>query len=111
VPDIPGLAETGFQTNQTLYDLDRVPGALVAVGGGWISVEMAQALARLGSKVTILDRNPRLFGREDPELVELLTGVLRDEGDRDRHRRAGAVNKAIGCRRAQSHHRAAWRRL
>ena len=80
VPDIPGLAETGFRTNQTLFDLDRVPGSLVAVGGGWISVEMGQALARLGSKVTILDRNPRLFGREDPELVGLLTDVLRDEG-------------------------------
>jgi pyruvate/2-oxoglutarate dehydrogenase complex dihydrolipoamide dehydrogenase (E3) component len=77
--DIPGLRETGYLTNKTLYDLDRVPESVVFVGGGYIACEMGQALSRLGAKVTILDRGPRLLKRDDAELVEVLTRLLTEE--------------------------------
>lgn len=79
-PAIPGLAETGFLTNKTLFDLDYIPDSLVVIGGGYIAAEMGQALARLGAKVTIIERGARLLKREDAELVALLTMALRDDG-------------------------------
>jgi pyruvate/2-oxoglutarate dehydrogenase complex dihydrolipoamide dehydrogenase (E3) component len=80
VPDIPGLAESGYLTNKTLYDLPAVPESLVIIGGGYIAGEMGQAMARLGCRVTIVERGPRLVKREDRELADLLTAVLRGEG-------------------------------
>ena len=80
VPPIPGLAETGYLTNQTLFDLDAVPESIIMIGGGAINVEMAQALARLGAKVTLLCREPRLLHREDAELTDILTTVLQRDG-------------------------------
>lgn len=80
VPDIPGLRDVGFVTNKTLFDLDHVPESVVTIGGGYIACEMGQALARLGAKVTILDHNERLLGREDAELAGKLTDALRGEG-------------------------------
>lgn len=80
VPDIPGLQETGFVTNKTLYDLDHVPASLVAIGGGYISVEMGQALHRLGAQVTIVDRSERILKKDDAELAQMLQRVLQDEG-------------------------------
>lgn len=79
-PNIPGLAETGYLVNETLFDLDRVPESVVCIGGGYINVEMGQALARLGARVTLVDRGPRLLSGEDAELTDLLTSVLRAEG-------------------------------
>lgn len=80
VPTIPGLADAGFVTNTTLFDLDAIPASLIAVGGGYIGCEMGQALARLGAKVTLLDRGERLLHRDDAELVDLLAETLRNEG-------------------------------
>jgi pyruvate/2-oxoglutarate dehydrogenase complex dihydrolipoamide dehydrogenase (E3) component len=79
VPEIPGLRETGFVTNKTLFDLDHVPESVITIGGGYIACEMGQALARLGARVTILDRNERLLRREDDELATKLTEALRGE--------------------------------
>lgn len=79
-PELPGLLETGYLTNKTLYDLTVVPESLVIIGGGYIACEMGQALSRLGCRVTILARESRLLPKEDAELVEVLTGVLRSEG-------------------------------
>lgn len=79
-PKIAGLAEAGCRVNETLYDLDHVPSSLVCIGGGWINCEMGQALARLGSRVTIVHQGPRLLEAEDAELTDLLTSVLRSEG-------------------------------
>ncbi|HZT44036.1 MAG TPA: FAD-dependent oxidoreductase [Chthonomonadaceae bacterium] len=80
VPDIPGLEEAGYLTNQTLFDLTEVPESLVVIGGGPVGVEMAQAFARLGSRVTILTRGPRLLERDDAELTEMLMRYLQEEG-------------------------------
>ncbi|TMD95651.1 MAG: hypothetical protein E6I76_09895, partial [Chloroflexi bacterium] len=75
-----GLGEAGFLTSETVFTLDRAPESLVMIGGGPVSVEMAQAFRRLGVPVTVLQRGPRILPRDDPELVEILTRALRDEG-------------------------------
>jgi pyruvate/2-oxoglutarate dehydrogenase complex dihydrolipoamide dehydrogenase (E3) component len=80
VPDIPGLQEAGFLTNQTIFDLDAVPAALLVVGGGPVGVEMAQAFQRLGSQVTLVQKNDRLLPRDDAELTRELETGLRQEG-------------------------------
>ncbi len=79
VPDIPGLDTVRYLTNETLFDLEDGPGHLVIIGGGPIGLEMAQAHARLGCRVTVLEAAPRIAFREDPELVEgLRTALLAD---------------------------------
>ena len=79
-PDVPGLADVGYLTNQTLFELPTVPDRLLILGGGPVGVEMAQAFCRLGSRVTLVQRGPRLLPRDDAELTGLLTDLLRAEG-------------------------------
>ncbi|MDH5756951.1 MAG: mercuric reductase [Nitrospinota bacterium] len=78
-PDIEGLEEAGFLTNETVFNLTSLPASLLVIGGGPIGCELAQAFARLGSKVVIVSRG-RLLPREDPEASELLASVFRREG-------------------------------
>ena len=80
VPAIPGLEEAGFLTSETVFELESPPRSIVVLGGGPIGVELAQALNRLGIRVTLLQKGDRLVPRDEPELSELLSGVLRDEG-------------------------------
>ena len=82
VPAIPGLSETGFITNVEAVTLPALPGSLAILGGGTIGAEFAQIFARFGVDVTILGRNPRLLPQEEPELAEILRGLLTDEGIR-----------------------------
>ncbi|TCP60415.1 pyruvate/2-oxoglutarate dehydrogenase complex dihydrolipoamide dehydrogenase (E3) component [Rhodovulum bhavnagarense] len=79
VPPIPGLGEVPFLTNETLFDLRNCPDHLLIVGAGPVGVEMAQAHARLGARVTLIERGKAL-GREDPELRALVLERLRAEG-------------------------------
>ncbi len=80
VPAIPGLEETGYRTNQTLFDMDSVPASLLVVGGGPVGVEMAQAFQLLGSRVTLVQRADRILPRDDRELTTLLADRLRADG-------------------------------
>lgn len=81
VPPIPGLAEAGgFLTNETIFGLDELPGRLIVLGGGPEGVEFGQAFARLGSKVTIVQRNRRLLPGEDEDVSAALAAALRGEG-------------------------------
>ena len=80
VPDIPGLANAGFLTNDTLWDLEAAPEHLVVLGGGYVAVEAAQAFARLGVPVTLLQRSARVLPREDAALTDALEGFLRADG-------------------------------
>lgn len=82
VPDVPGLRETGYLTNESLFDLGRLPPSLVVVGGGPVGVEMAQAFARLGSQVTLLQSRERLLPREEPEVSEAIAQALARDGVR-----------------------------
>lgn len=77
---IPGLKEAGVLTNETALKLERLPESIAILGGGPIGVEFAQIFARLGSKVTIVEKMGQILPREDPELSEVLQGVLEKEG-------------------------------
>jgi len=79
-PDIPGLEDVGYLTNQAVFDLDAIPEAFLVIGGGPNGVEMAQAFARLGSRVTLVQNRERLLPRDDVELASALAAVLRGEG-------------------------------
>ncbi|MBO0662096.1 FAD-dependent oxidoreductase [Jiella sp. MQZ9-1] len=79
VPQIPGLAETPFFTNETIFDLRGRPDHLIIIGGGPIGIEMAQAHRRLGCAVTVLEAGAFL-GRDDPQLVAVVLAKLRAEG-------------------------------
>lgn len=80
VPPIPGLAEAGFVTNETVFNLRTLPKRLAVLGGGPIGLELAQAFARLGSRVTVLEQQPRLLPLEDAEIAERLRSLLAAEG-------------------------------
>ncbi|HEX8532790.1 MAG TPA: FAD-dependent oxidoreductase [Allosphingosinicella sp.] len=84
VPDIPGLAEAGYLTSDTMWDAlrgrDEMPRRIVIVGGGPIGTEMAQALARLGAEVTQVESGPRLLAKEDEEVSAFVDQALRAEG-------------------------------
>lgn len=79
VPDIPGLGPVPWLTSDTIFDLEEKPEHLVILGGGPIGLELAQAHARLGCRVTVIEAG-RIAGREDPELAEGLRRVLLREG-------------------------------
>ena len=79
VPPIPGLAEAGYLTSDTVWDLSTLPARLVVLGGGPIGCELAQCFARLGSHVTQVEMLPRILIREDPEISELVARQFRDE--------------------------------
>ena len=80
VPQIEGLEETGYLTNEDVFNLIRLPSSLVIAGGGPIGVELGQAFRRLGTDVTIIEGLDRILPREDPEVSATLTEVLRSEG-------------------------------
>ncbi len=79
-PQVPGLEDAGFLTSENVFELESPPRSVVMVGGGPIGVELAQALNRLGIGVTLLQKGDRLLPREEPELAELLRGILEGEG-------------------------------
>lgn len=80
VPPIPGLREIEPLTSDTVWGLTAQPKRLLVMGGGPIGCELAQAFARLGSAVTLIDMADRLLPREDPETSELLAARFRAEG-------------------------------
>ena len=72
IDPIPGLAEARPMTHVEALDLDRVPGHLVVLGGGYVGLELAQAFRRFGSRVTVVERNDALAHREDRDVSEAL---------------------------------------
>jgi pyruvate/2-oxoglutarate dehydrogenase complex dihydrolipoamide dehydrogenase (E3) component/uncharacterized membrane protein YdjX (TVP38/TMEM64 family) len=80
VPPIPGIEAMDCLTSDTVWALRELPPRLVVLGGGPIGSELAQAFARLGSKVTQVERLPRLLPREDPEVSEMLRARFAAEG-------------------------------
>lgn len=82
IPPIPGLEESGYFTHVEAFDRPALPESLAVIGGGAIGVELAQALARLGVEVTVVEMLDRVLAREEPELSERLETVLRAEGVR-----------------------------
>lgn len=80
VPPVPGLRESNPLTNETLFQLQRAPTSLTILGGGPIGCEMAQAFARLGSHVTIIEANDRLLPRDDPDAGAVVHAALTRDG-------------------------------
>lgn len=80
VPPIPGLAEVGYLTSDTLWDLRALPRRLVVLGGGPLGCEMAQAFARFGSRVTQIEMAPRILMREDPEVSQVVFQRFNKDG-------------------------------
>lgn len=79
-PDIPGLVECGFIDHVDLFSLQELPDRLAIIGGGSIGTEMGQALSRLGSQVTIIQRATRLLPKEDPDISAVLQKTFAEEG-------------------------------
>ena len=80
VPKVEGLAEAGFLSNEQAFDLMHLPKTLTVVGGGPIGVELAQAFARLGAKVTIVQGAERILPREEPEVAGAVAEALERDG-------------------------------
>jgi pyruvate/2-oxoglutarate dehydrogenase complex dihydrolipoamide dehydrogenase (E3) component len=79
-PPIPGLAEAGFLTNETVFALTELPQRLAVIGAGPIGCELAQAFARFGSRVHVLGNHPQILPREDPDAAERIENALRQDG-------------------------------
>ena len=80
VPDIEGLDLVDFRTSDTLWEIRELPKQLVIIGGGPIGCELAQAFARLGSKVTMIQKDSRLLPREDTDASKIIEARFADEG-------------------------------
>jgi pyruvate/2-oxoglutarate dehydrogenase complex dihydrolipoamide dehydrogenase (E3) component len=78
--NLPGLAESKPMTHIEALELDRIPEHLLVIGGGYIGLELAQAMSRFGSRVTIVERNKRLAHREDEDVSQALHELCHDEG-------------------------------
>jgi pyruvate/2-oxoglutarate dehydrogenase complex dihydrolipoamide dehydrogenase (E3) component len=79
-PDIEGLAEAGFLTNENVFTLTERPARLVVIGAGPIGCELSQAFRRLGSQVTLIQRSGQFLKREDPDAAAILADRFRSEG-------------------------------
>jgi pyruvate/2-oxoglutarate dehydrogenase complex dihydrolipoamide dehydrogenase (E3) component len=77
---VPGLLEAQPLTHIEALELDELPEHLLVIGGGYVGLELAQAIRRFGSKVTVLDRNDRLMHREDDDVTDALQQLFEDEG-------------------------------
>lgn len=82
VPDLPGIDNLSYLTSDTLWSLNELPKELLILGGGPIGCELAQAFARLGSKVTLVEMTDRILAKEDVEVSRLIEKTLQDEGVR-----------------------------
>lgn len=80
LPPIPGLADAGPHTNETIFGLRELPARLLVLGGGSIGCELGQAFARLGSAVTLVEAQARLMLSEDADAAGLVTAALTADG-------------------------------
>jgi mercuric reductase len=80
VPEIPGLEETGYLTSTTAMDLDEMPESVLVIGAGYVALEQGQLLSHLGSRVTLMQRGPRLLRDYEPEVSEAMMEALGRDG-------------------------------
>lgn len=79
-PDIEGLEQAGYLTNETVFNLTERPERLAVIGAGPIGCELAQAMSRLGSRVVLLHNHSRIMNREDPDVSGILQKILASQG-------------------------------
>ncbi|MGQ9837319.1 MAG: dihydrolipoyl dehydrogenase family protein [Cyanobacteriota bacterium] len=82
IPPLPGLAEVGCLTNESVFDLRRLPKSVAVIGAGPIGCELGQALARLGSEVTLIASRDSILPKEDPEAAQVVQQQLAQDGIR-----------------------------
>jgi probable pyridine nucleotide-disulfide oxidoreductase len=80
IPDVPGLAEARPMTHIEALKIETLPRKLIVIGGGYIGLELGLAFRRLGSEVTVLERDNQLAGREDPDVSEAIFKTVSEEG-------------------------------
>ena len=76
IPPVKGLKEAGYMTSDEVLHLKKLPASVAVIGGGYIAAELGHFLAAMGSKVTIIGRNPQFLPDEEPEVSEVLRGEL-----------------------------------
>jgi pyruvate/2-oxoglutarate dehydrogenase complex dihydrolipoamide dehydrogenase (E3) component len=79
-PPLRGLDQVSYLNNSTMMDMDFLPEHLIVIGGSYVGLEFAQMYRRFGSKVTIVERGPRLIQREDEDVSEAIRTILENEG-------------------------------
>lgn len=79
IPGIPGLREAKPMTHVEALDLQRRPEHLIVLGAGYVGLELGQALRRLGSRVTMIERGPRIASNEDPDVAQAILELFQDE--------------------------------
>jgi pyruvate/2-oxoglutarate dehydrogenase complex dihydrolipoamide dehydrogenase (E3) component len=77
---IPGLADAKPLTHVEALELDEIPEHLIVIGGGYIGLELSQAMRRFGSRVTVIERNEQVVQREDDDVTKAMAELFRDEG-------------------------------
>jgi pyruvate/2-oxoglutarate dehydrogenase complex dihydrolipoamide dehydrogenase (E3) component len=80
IPEFPGLGRVAFLTSTSLLDLEELPAHLLIIGGSYVGLEFAQMYRRFGSDVTVIEKEPRLLSREDPEVAAQIQTLLESEG-------------------------------
>jgi pyruvate/2-oxoglutarate dehydrogenase complex dihydrolipoamide dehydrogenase (E3) component len=80
MPEIPGLAAAKPMTHVEALDLDRLPEHVIVLGGGYVGPELAQALRRFGSAVTVIEHGKQIAGKEDPDVAQALLETFASEG-------------------------------
>lgn len=80
LPALEGLADVPYWTNETVFSQTKLPDHLIVLGGGPLGLEMAQAFARLGSKVTIVEFTGQILGPEDTDIADIIAERLKEEG-------------------------------
>lgn len=88
VPSIEGLNQAGFLTNESVFQIKKLPQSLIILGGGPIGLELGQSFARFGSKVTVVEMDKRLLSKEDEEVSATIEEMMRTEG----------LNVLVGCK-------------
>ena len=80
VPPIDGLEETGYITNEEVFDIKNLPESMIILGGGAIGAELGQSFARFGAKVTIVEMSEHILSKEDAEVSVLIESIFENEG-------------------------------
>lgn len=79
-PDIPGIAQIGYRTSATIFEMATLPKSLAVIGGGPLGCELAQAFCRLGAQVTIVQNDPKFLPREERDAAEILSRSMARDG-------------------------------
>ncbi len=87
VPPIKGLDSIEYYTNETIFDMQELPKRLIVLGAGPIGLELGQGFANLGSEVVVIDKNPTLFSKDEPEVASIMHEHLTTDG----------VDLRLGC--------------